>query len=59
MQNFDQKVNQQQKIVCLEQHIYASTENFTPTPLVMLETFRRSAFDNLGKNMLKTCKNIL
>ena len=38
----DQKVNQQQNTVCLEQQIYAGPENFTPTLLVMLETFRRS-----------------
>ena len=36
--NFDQKVNQRQNTVCLEQQIYASPENFTPTLLVMLET---------------------
>ena len=41
-QNLDQKVNQQQNTVCLEQQIYASQENLTPTLLVMLETFRRS-----------------
>ena len=28
--------------MCLEQQIYASPENFTPTLLVMLDTFRRS-----------------
>ena len=39
----DQKVNQQQNTVCLEHQIYASSENFTLTLLVMLETFRRSA----------------
>ena len=33
MQNFDQKVNQQQNTVCLEQQTYASPENFTPTLL--------------------------
>ena len=42
-QNLDQKVNQPENTVCLEQQIYASTENFTPTLLVVLETFRRSA----------------
>ena len=42
MQNFDQKVNQQQNTVCLEQQTYASPENITPKLLVMLETFRRS-----------------
>ena len=42
MQNFNQKVNQRQSTICLEQQIYASPENFTPTLLVMLETFRRS-----------------
>ena len=41
-QNVDQKVNQRQNTVCLEQQIYASPENFKPTLLVMLETFRRS-----------------
>ena len=41
-QNLDQKFNQRQNTVCLEQQIYASQENFTPTLLVMLETFRRS-----------------
>ena len=41
-QNLDQKVNQQQNTVCLEQQIYASSENFTPTQLGMLESFRRS-----------------
>ena len=39
----DQKVNQLQNTVCLEQQMYASSENFTPTLLVILETFRRSA----------------
>ena len=43
MQNLDQKVNQRQNTVCLEQQIYASLKNFTPTLLLMLETFRRSA----------------
>ena len=42
MQNLDQKVNQQQNTICLEQQTYASPENFTPTLLVMLETFGRS-----------------
>ena len=42
-QNFYQKVNQQQHTVCLEPQIYASPENFTPTLLVILETFRWSA----------------
>ena len=42
MQNLDQKVNQQQNTVCVEQQVYASPENFTPTLLVMLETFRWS-----------------
>ena len=42
MQNVDQKVNQRQNTICLEQHIYASPENFIPMLLVMLETFRRS-----------------
>ena len=42
-QTLDQKVNQRQNTVCLEQQIYASPENFTPTLLVVLETFRRSA----------------
>ena len=46
MLNLDQKVNQQWNTVCLEQQIYASPENFTPTLLVMLETFSRS-----GKTM--------
>ena len=41
-QNSDQKVNQRQNTVCLEQQIYASPENFTPTLLEVLETFRRS-----------------
>ena len=45
MQNLDQKVNQRQNTVCLEQQIYASSENFTPTLLVMLETFRRSGLN--------------
>ena len=44
--NLDQKVDQRQNTVCLEQQIYASPENFTPTLLVMLETFRRSAINN-------------
>ena len=38
----DKKVNQRPNTVCLEQQIYASPENFTPTLLVMLDTFRRS-----------------
>ena len=41
-QNLDQKINQQQNTACSEHQIYASPENFTPTMLVMLETFRRS-----------------
>ena len=45
IQNLDQKVNQQQNTVCLEQQIYASPENFTPTLFVVLETFRRSVWD--------------
>ena len=40
-QNLDHKVNQRQNTVCLQQQIYASPDNFTPTLLVMLETFRR------------------
>ena len=43
MRNLDQKIYQRQNTVCLEQQIYTSPENFTPTLLVMLETFRRSA----------------
>ena len=39
MRNLDQKVNQQQNTICLEQQTYASPENFTPTLLVMLETW--------------------
>ena len=42
MHNLDKKVNPQQSTVCLEQQICASQENFTPSMLVMLETFRRS-----------------
>ena len=42
MQKIDQKANQRQNSICLEQQIYASPENFTPTLLVVLETFRRS-----------------
>ena len=38
-QNFDQKVNQQQNTVYLEQQTYTRPENFTPTLLVILETF--------------------
>ena len=41
-QNLDQKENQQQNTVCLEQQICASPENLTSTLLVMLETFGRS-----------------
>ena len=41
-ENLDQKVNQQQNTVHLEQQIFASPENFTLTLLVILETFRRS-----------------
>ena len=41
-QNLDLKVNQQQNIACLDQQIYASPDNLTPTLLVMLETIRRS-----------------
>ena len=40
--NMDEKVNQRQNTVGLEQQIYASPDNFTPTLLVMLETFRMS-----------------
>ena len=47
----DQKVNQRQNTVCLEQQIYASPENFTPTLLVTLETFRRSV-DECIKDMV-------
>ena len=43
LQKLDQKVNKLQNTVCLQQQIYASPENFTPTLLVMLVTFRRSA----------------
>ena len=43
-QNLNQKVNQQQNTVCLERQIYTSPENFTPTLLVMIETFIRSAW---------------
>ena len=39
---FAPKSQSMKKIVCLEQQIYASQENFTPTLLVMLGTFRRS-----------------
>ena len=42
MQNLDQKVNQQQNPICLEQQLHASPQNSTPKLLVMLETFRRS-----------------
>ena len=41
--NVDKKINQQQNTMYLEQQIYSSPENFIPTLLVMLETFRRSA----------------
>ena len=41
----DQKVNQRKNTVCLGQQIYASSENFTPTLLVMFETFRRFGFE--------------
>ena len=44
-QTLDQKVNQRQNTVCLEQQIYASPDNFTPMLLVMLETFIWSAPD--------------
>ena len=37
-QKFEQKVNQQQNTVFLEQQICASPENCTPTLLVMFET---------------------
>ena len=40
--NLDQKVNQQQNTLYLEQEIYASHKDFTPALLPMLETFRRS-----------------
>ena len=42
MQTFNQEVNQRQNTTHLEQQIYSSPENFTPTLLVMLETFKRS-----------------
>ena len=38
----DQKVNQQKNTVCLEQQIYASPENLTPTLLVVFEALRKS-----------------
>ena len=52
-QNLDQKFNQRQNTVCLEQQIYASLENFTPTLLVMLETFRRSVPGHLLRSLNK------
>ena len=39
---FGPKSQSAKNTVWLEQQIYASPENFTPTLLVMLETFRRS-----------------
>ena len=41
--NFDQKVNQRQNTICLEQQTNVSPENFMPTLLVLFETFRMSA----------------
>ena len=41
MQKYDVKKSQQ-NIVFVEQQIYTSQENFTPTVLVMIVTFRRS-----------------
>ena len=41
---FGLKIHHRQNTECLEQQIYASPENFTPRLLVMLKTFRRSAF---------------
>ena len=58
MQNVDQQVNQQQNTVYLEQQIYASPKNFTPTLLVMLETFRRSEQEWMNQ-LTKSMRNIL
>ena len=61
--NLDQKVNQRQNTICLEQKNYASPENFTPTLLVMLETFRMSEYMSQQKvtlsapSMCSTCYN--
>ena len=54
--NLHQKVNQRQNTVCLEQQIYASPKNFTPTLLVMLETFKRSDQRGLPRLVLNALK---
>ena len=41
MQKYDVKKSRQ-NIVFVEQQIYTSQENFTPTVLVVIATFRRS-----------------
>ena len=51
MRKLDQKFNQRQNTLCLELQIYASPENFTPTLLVMLEKFRRSAITLLDQTI--------
>ena len=38
----------QQNFECLEQQIYASQENFTQPLVAMVETFRRSALEQLS-----------
>ena len=53
------KVNQWQNTVCLEQHIYAIPDNFTPTLMVMLETFRRSGFMLIKQYKLKKKKTFV
>ena len=45
----DEKVNSQQNIVCLEQQIYASPENFRQSLLVMLKTLRMLVFGHILK----------
>ena len=59
MQNLDQKVNVLKNTVCSEQRIYTSQKNFTPTLLVMLETFRRSAvkLKDISNNTITSLKN--
>ena len=56
----DQQVNQRQNTLCVDQQIKTSPENFSPTLLVMLETFRRSAscLSKPGHNYLLAVEHI-
>ena len=50
----------QQNTVCLEQQIYASQEQFTQLLIVLVETFRKSAFHRevLGDSKVVSTRKI-